>query len=123
MLKSNNKNGFFILEALVAIIIFAVGILGMVKLQYLSAKYSQQAIIKSQVSFILDEFLSDAALAPSSSSLLQTKVQSKIDAVVSPIYDIRYFNYDSANNKAQVELINNSNSKDTFIVYMKGITL
>lgn len=44
MKKINQKNGFYILEALVAILIFAIGILGVMQIQ----KFSVQAISDSQ---------------------------------------------------------------------------
>lgn len=87
---NKSENGFFILEALVAIIIFAIGILGMVKLQFLTAEYSQQSIMRSQISFVLEQYLAETNLTTDGNQLnsIKTDANSRICSIVVPFFTI-----------------------------------
>lgn len=87
MLK--NDKGFFILESLVAIIIFAIGILGMVKLQYLTSEYTQQSIMRSQITFILEQYLAEVSLTTdfTQKNLSTQEANSKVCGLISPFFN------------------------------------
>ncbi len=48
----SSSNGFTLIEVLIALLILAVGVLGIVALQFKTLKYSHDASLRSQISFL-----------------------------------------------------------------------
>lgn len=57
IVASNNQDGMMLLEALIAILVFSVGILGMVSLQAISIKSSADAVFRSEASHLANQII------------------------------------------------------------------
>ena len=51
-MNTNKQKGFTLIEVLIALLILAVGVLGIVALQFKGLKYSHDAYLRSQISFL-----------------------------------------------------------------------
>jgi len=53
----SGRNGFVLLDALIAIVIFAIGILGMVKLQSNAVSYASDAQYRTEAAMLADQVI------------------------------------------------------------------
>jgi len=69
MMRSRTETGFSLIEVLVAVVILAIGLLGLAKLQATSLKYNHSAYIRSQATLlsydIIDRIRANKAQATS----------------------------------------------------------
>ncbi len=50
--KKNNQRGFTLIEVLIALLILAIGVLGIAALQFKALKYSKDSFLRSQINFL-----------------------------------------------------------------------
>jgi len=76
-MKSSNSNqkrssGFVLLEALIAILIFSIGVLGLIGLQARSAKHSTDAKYRSEASLLVNQLLGNMWVSNRTIATLQS---------------------------------------------------
>lgn len=85
---SKNNKGFFMVEALVGVVIFVVGVLGILKLQTLSNENALISSQRAQISILVDSFLSEVVIDPNQEKTYRANLESQINKVLAPSYTL-----------------------------------
>ena len=80
------SNGFFMIEALVGVVIFVVGVLGILKLQTISNENALVSSQRAQISMLVDSYLSEIIIDPSQTPQYKINLETQINKVLAPSY-------------------------------------
>lgn len=91
MLRKNDK-GFYILETMIAILVFVIGVVGILKLQTVSMESSINSTKRAQILMFIDDYLGestiDASLGKADTSLILNKMCTNIQNSLKPRFTL-----------------------------------
>lgn len=82
------KNGFFMIEALIGVVIFVVGVLGILKLQTISNENALVSSQRAQISILVDSFLSEVIVDSAQTAIYKQNLETQVNSLLAPSYAI-----------------------------------